>query len=126
MEARGGNMNQRAWLHFFVINLAGASFLMIGCQHEAQRTASSANTPASPTSRPQTAPRDVIVLPRQTLTVRTTRDDITVGALALSFYSDTLDSERKDPGIGSVWVNGTPLRRGRMYLKQVGEDHFEL
>jgi hypothetical protein len=123
-----GNMamkrdRDRASPHMLSAILIAVGLAAAGCGHQSNDRAS-AGSAAPATSHAATRPADVIELPRQILTVKTTRDDITVGAVVFIFYADTLDSGRNS--LDSVRVNGATPRRQRILLKQVGKDQFEL
>jgi hypothetical protein len=65
----------------------------------------------------------VVRLPRQTLTFKPTRDDITVGCIIFSMYQSDLG---KALNLDAVRVNGVRPKSTRLYLRQVGKNQFEL
>jgi hypothetical protein len=85
--------------------------------------------PASPSaSAPEGGKRvqkrlaDVLELPRQTLTFKPSRDDITVGCAIFSFNH----SSTKEMNLDAVRINGLKPDNNVLYLKEVGKNKFEL
>ena len=62
-------------------------------------------------------------IPRQTLTLKPTREDITVGSVILSFNSSDLGARMN---LNALRVNGIIPRTSRLYLKQVARNRFEI
>jgi len=65
----------------------------------------------------------VIELPQRTLTLRPTRDDITVGCVILSMYQSDMG---KALPLDAIRLNGSKPKSETLYLKQVGKNQFEL
>jgi hypothetical protein len=66
---------------------------------------------------------ELVELPRQTLTFKPTRDDITVGCVIVSLFQT--DMGKAFP-LESIRVNGAQPKAARLYLKRVGKNQFEL
>jgi len=66
---------------------------------------------------------EAVVLSRQTLTFKPTRNDITVGCAVFSLYQADMG---KALNLDAIRVNGVKPKSDRLYLKQVGKNQFEL
>lgn len=66
---------------------------------------------------------EIVELPRQTLTFKPTRDDITVGCVILSLHQSNLG---KATPLGAIRINGVQPKTPVLHLKRVEKNQFEL
>jgi hypothetical protein len=111
-----------------VLALAMLAVFSIGCQP--QQAPPAIETPAAlelPPEHEASEPdqrrlSEVVEIPRQILTFRPTRDDITVGCVIF-----TLDHSKSDEmNLDAVRINGAKPEIPTIFLNQVGNNQFEL
>lgn len=99
-----------------VLALAVLVLVATGCAHPRSRSSGA----GAPDGKPLTL---VMELPRQMLTFKPTRDDITVGCAILSLWQADMG---KALNLEAIRVNGKKPKTVRLYLKQVGRNRFEV
>lgn len=100
-----------------VPGLGVLALIVAGCAHQSSGQVSASDTKASQHFA------EAVVLPRQTLTFKPTRNDISVGCVILSLFQADMS---KALNLDAIRVNGVRPRSERLYLKQVGTNQFEL
>lgn len=80
-------------------------------------------SPTEPAPPVQAEKLEVLELPRQTLVMKPTREDFTVGCVMFSLRSSDMSKPLRREAIR---VNGAKLEAEVLYLKQVGKNQFEL
>ncbi len=103
--------------HVSALVLCAIAMIAIAWPQQSFAQAPVADTPA------EVKFSEVIELPRQTLTFKPTRDDITVGCVIFSLHHS---NSRKAIPLEAIRVNGAQPKTPVLYLKQVEKDRFEL
>ena len=96
-----------------VTAFAVLALIAAGCAHKPVRTTPEANL---------SGVKQVIEFRRQTLALKPTRDDITVGCVIFSMYQSDMG---KALPLDAIRVNGRQPKIETLYLKQVGKNRFE-
>lgn len=100
-----------------VLALGVFALIAAGCPNQSSGQVSAPDTSAGQHFA------EAVVLPRQTLTFKPTRNDITVGCVIISLYQADMGKALK---LDAIRVNGVRPKSERLYLKQVGKNQFEL